>query len=164
MTVPVPAEWLRALEAELVVLAKDALGLPPVCVTARGDAPPASMEGAYLGFVSCEGAYQIGLAATPAGCQAFARGLLSSAPSDPQLPQADVADAVCEIVNMLAGGVQRRLRQLCGLQVGLGLPTFFHGAVQPTERLGVAVAEVRVGELSAALLVLHPRTRSAQEN
>jgi len=164
MSAPAPSEWLRALEAELTVLAKDALGLPPVHVTARGDAPPADMEGAYLGFISSEGAYQVGLASTPEGCQAFARGLLSSAPSDPPLSKADVADAVCEIVNMLAGGVQRRIRQLCGLQVGLGLPTFFHGAVQPTERLGVAVAEVRVGELAAALLVLHPRTRSAQEN
>jgi Chemotaxis phosphatase CheX len=164
MSVPAPAEWLSALEAELIVLAKNALGLPPVRVTMRGGAPPATMEGAYLGFICSEGAYQIGLAATPEGCQAFARGLLSSAPSDPALPQADVADAVCEIVNMLAGGVQRRIRQLSGLQVGLGLPTFFHGAVQPTERLGVSVAEVRVGELPAALLVLHPRIRSVQEN
>ncbi|HEX7622665.1 MAG TPA: chemotaxis protein CheX [Anaeromyxobacteraceae bacterium] len=164
MSAPAPAEWLSALEAELIILAKDALALPPVRVTTRGGPPPPTMEGAYLGFISSEGAYQIGLAATPEGCQAFARGLLSSTPSDPPLPQADVADAVCEIVNMLAGGVQRRIRKLSGLQVGLGLPTFFHGAVQPTERLGVSVAEIQVGELSAALLVLHPRTRSVQEH
>ena len=159
-----PSDWLQALEAELDGLAQGTLGMPAVAVTRRSEAPPAAMEGAYLGLVSGEGAYQVGLAATSEGCQALARGLLAVEPSADPLPAADVADAVCEIVNMLAGGVQRRVRERSGLQVGLGLPTFFHGPVQPTERLGVAVAEVRVGGLSAALLVLHPRARRGEES
>ena len=73
------------------------------------------------------------------------------------LTPADIADAVCEIVNMLAGGVQRQLRKRAGIELTLGLPTFFHGPVQPTERLGVAVAEISLGSVPAALLVLHPR-------
>jgi hypothetical protein len=160
---PVTADWLDALEAELEVLTTGTLGLPRPQRVARGETPPQGMEGAWLTLVSPLGAYQVGLTATSGGCQALARGLMATEAEAPPLPAADVADAVCEIVNMLAGGVQRRLRQRCGVEVQLGLPTFFHGTVQPTDRLGVAVAEVRVGELPAAVLVLQPRTRRREE-
>jgi Chemotaxis phosphatase CheX len=158
---PSSAAWLDALEAELASLATTTLGFSGVAALARVATPP-RMEGAYLGLVSAEGAYQIGLASEPAGCEAMARGLLCMEPGAEALPPADVADAMCEIVNILAGGVKRRIREASGLQLGLGLPTFFHGAVQPTERLAVAVAEVRVGEIPAALLVLHPRSSSEE--
>ncbi|HET9597380.1 MAG TPA: chemotaxis protein CheX [Anaeromyxobacteraceae bacterium] len=159
---PSPSDWLDALEAELDVLATTALGLPKVRQVGRTAAPPTGMEGAYLGLVSGVGPVQVGLASSSAGCQGFARGLMAMDAAAPPLPAADVADAVCEIVNMLSGGVQRRVRQKFGLEVQLGLPTFFHGHVQPTERLGVAVGEVRVGDVPAAVLVLHPRTRTTE--
>jgi hypothetical protein len=158
---PSPSDWLDALEAELSSLATHALGLPPVRAVMRGTTPPPAMEGAYLGLVSTAGPIQVGLATTSAGCQDLARGLLAMGGSAPLAP-ADVADAVCEVVNMLSGGVQRRVRQKFGFEVQLGLPTFFHGPVQPTERLGVAVSEVRVGDFAAAVLVLHPRTRTTE--
>jgi hypothetical protein len=159
---PTPSDWLDALEAELSSLATNALGLPPTRTVARGTTPPASMEGAYLGLVSTLGPVQVGLASSSAGCQGFARGLMSMEGSAPPLPPSDVADAICEIVNMMAGGVQRRIRQKFGVEAQLGLPTFFHGHVQPTERLGVAVSEVRGGDVPAAVLVLHPRTRTTE--
>ncbi|MFL5271873.1 MAG: chemotaxis protein CheX [Anaeromyxobacteraceae bacterium] len=157
-----PRQWLEALEREFAAFATGALGLARVEVTARGVPPPRAMEGAYLGLVAAEGGCQIGLAATAAGCETLARALLSL-PAEEPISAADVADAVCEIVNMLAGGVQRRARAAAGLQVTLGLPTFFHGTAQPTERLGVVVTEVRVGDWPAALLVLHPRRHAAEE-
>lgn len=162
MSLPPAPEWLNALEIEFHQLATGMLGLTAGEVLKRHDSPPPDMEGAYLGFVSDEGAYQIGLAASRDGCQALARGLLSVEAGAPLLPAADVADAVCEIVNMLAGCVQRRLRDKHASELRLGLPTFFHGAAQPTERLAIAVAEVRVGECPAALLVLHPRKSGIQ--
>jgi hypothetical protein len=157
-----PTDWLAALEAEFAILATGTLGLSAVHVVARDVEPPRSMEGAYLGLVTPEGALQIGLAATTGGCDALARGLLAMG-AEEALPAADVADAVCEIVNILAGAVKRCARENAGMQVSLGLPTFFHGTAQPTDRLGVAVTEVRMGELPAALLVLYPRARRAQE-
>ena len=159
---PTPSDWLDALESELNALVTNAFGMPAVRAVARGVTPPAAMEGAYLGLASSEGPIQVGLAASSAGCQAFARALMSMEPDAPPLSAADVADAVCEIVNMLSGGVQRRIRQKFGLEFQLGLPIFFHGHVQPTERLGVAVGEVRIGDFPAAVLVLHPRTRSTE--
>jgi hypothetical protein len=156
MTRVPPADWLDALEAEFASLATAALSLTKPEPLSRHTEPRAGMEGAYLGLISPETTCQIGLASTKAGCEAFARGLLMMGGAEPLTP-ADVADAVCEIVNMLAGGVQRQLRKRAGIELTLGLPTFFHGPVQPTERLGVAVAEISLGSVPAALLVLHPR-------
>ncbi len=158
-----PSFWLDALEAELAALAEGTLGLSGFERAARGEAPVRGMEGAYLGLFSPQGAWQVGLAAFPDGCQALARGLLAVEPGSAPLPEADVADALCEIVNILAGGVKRRAREQGAPQLTLGLPTFFHGAVQPTERLASAVSEVRVAAWPAALVVLHPRLRPAEE-
>ena len=161
MKAPLPSDWLDALSAELDALATGMLGLGGVEPVTKGATPPAGMEGAYLGLISSSGSYQIGLASTRDGCQALARSLLALE-SQSELPASDVADAACEIVNILAGGVKRRLMEQGAQQVVLGLPTFFHGAVQPTERLGVAVAEVRLGALPAALLVVHPRASQVE--
>jgi Chemotaxis phosphatase CheX len=157
------ADWLDDLTAEFGALASGTLGLDGLEVLARRDAPPPGIEGAYLALVGPSGAYQIGVAAEARGCDALARGLLACGPAEP-LAQGDVADAVCEIVNILAGGVKRRVAERSGEQLGLGLPTFFHGAAEPSSRLGVTAAEVRVGDVAAALLVLHPRHAGAEES
>lgn len=157
-----PGDWLEALVAEFELLATRNLGVPSVERVATHDAPPQGMEGAYLALLRPGGpSYQVGLVATTEGCQKLARGLLMLGADDETPPPADVADAICEVVNMLSGGVQRRLRERGENQLSLGLPTFFHGPVQVTERLGVAVGEVKMGEIPAALLILHPRTHRA---
>ena len=158
-----PADWLEALQTEFDALARGSLGFAAVERERECSEPPAGMEGAYLGLIASEGpSFQVGLVAPSEGCRAMANGLLGSAAPDGPLGAADVADAVCEIVNMLAGGVQRRLRQKGGLSLGLGLPTFFHGPLQTTDRLGVTAALVRLGGFPSALLVVHPRTRGLE--
>ncbi|HUK66235.1 MAG TPA: chemotaxis protein CheX [Anaeromyxobacteraceae bacterium] len=161
MTKLVPSDWLEALQAEFEALARGSLGFASVEHVGRVDEPPSGMEGAYLALLAADGpSCQVGLVSTSEGCRALAEGLLGTAAPDGPLSAPDVADAVCEVVNMLAGGVQRRLRQKSDLTLGLGLPTFFHGPVQTTDRLGVTAAAVRLAGLPAALLVVHPRTRS----
>lgn len=157
MTSPVtPQEWLEALESGFAELARTSLGADRVAVEHRHERPPREMSGAYLGLVSDDASVQIGLAAGMDGCRELARRLLLMEPGE-AVSDADVADAVCELANMLGGCVQRRVRGR--VEVRLGLPTFFHGPVQPTERLGAAVSEFRAGEVSGALLVVHPRSR-----
>jgi hypothetical protein len=151
-----PHAWLEALESGFAEIARTSFALDRIDVDARHDRPHPGMSGAYLGLVAPDTSVQIGLAAGMPACRDLARGLFQMSPGD-ALPDGDVADAICEIVNQLAGCVQRRVRST--VEVRLGLPTFFHGPVQPTERLGVAVADVRAGALSGALLVVHPRTR-----
>jgi hypothetical protein len=151
-----PQDWLGALESGFEELARASFGVDRIQVAARHDLPAVHMSGAYLGLIAEKGSVQIGLAAPMPGCRDLARRLFQMAPED-AVSDADVADAVCEIVNMLAGCVQRRVRSR--IEVQLGLPSFFHGPVQPTERLGVAVCDVRAGTLAGALHVVHPRSR-----
>jgi hypothetical protein len=149
-------DWLRALESGFEELARASFGVDRIEIGERHDRPAAGMAGAYLGLIAEKGSVQIGLAATMPACRDFARRLFQMEPAD-EVGDADVADAVCEIVNMLAGCVQRRVRSR--VEVQLGLPSFFHGPVQPTERLGVAVSDVRAGPLAGALHLVHPRSR-----
>lgn len=149
------AGWIGELEAAFAETAQGALGIEEVAVTGRPEVVAARWQGAYLGLVGPSGAIQIGLAADEPVCQDLAKRLLGMAPADEALPAPDMADAVCEIVNIVAGAFKGRLRDRTSLQ--MGLPVFFNGCVQPTERTAVSVVEVRAGGQSAALLLVHPR-------
>jgi CheY-specific phosphatase CheX len=67
-----------------------------------------------------------------------------------------MADAVCEIINIVAGGFKARVRDRAS-PLQMGLPVFIQGAVQSTDRVAVRVADVKFGDLSAVLLLVHPR-------
>lgn len=147
--------WLVDLEGAFEEVSTTALGLPGLSITGRHDQPPA-LHGAYLALVGPTGAVQIGLASIPEGCQALAKGLMGMGPADPPLPEREMADAVCEIVNIVAGAFKARVRDRAG-PLQMGLPVFIQGAVQATDRVAVRVAEVRLGDVPAVILLVHPR-------
>lgn len=147
--------WLADLEGACEEVSSTALGLAGMSVTGRHERPPA-LHGAYLGLVGPAGAVQIGLASSPEGCQALARGLMGMGPEEPALPDAEMADAVCEIINIVAGAFKARVRDRAN-PLQMGLPVFIQGAVQSTDRVAVRVAEVRLGDVPAVLLLVHPR-------
>jgi hypothetical protein len=148
--------WLADLEGAFEEVATTALGCAGMTVTGRHGAPP-SLHGAYLGLIGPSGAVQIGLASSQQGCQALARGLMGMGPDEAALPDGEVADAVCEIINIVAGAFKARVRDRA-TPLQMGLPVFIQGAIQSTERVAVRVAEVTFGSIPAALLLVHPRT------
>ena len=77
-------------------------------------------------------------------------------PDDEDLPPGDVADAVCEVVNIIAGGIKGRVNGRVP-PIKLGIPIFVHGAVQPSGRNVLVVAEVLIGNVPAALVLVEPR-------
>jgi CheY-specific phosphatase CheX len=156
MSPPAFRAWLGQLEAAFGDVVGAALGLGRVEVTARGEAAPASWQGAYLGLVGPAGGVQIGVASDADGCQALAKGLLGMESGGEELPVAEMADALCEVVNIVAGAFKGRVRE-SGAPLQMGLPIFFHGAVQETEHTALSVAEVRAGGVPAALVLVHPR-------
>jgi len=147
--------WLADLEGAFEEVSSTALGFPGMAVTGHREQPPA-LHGAYLGLVGPTGAVQIGLASSPEGCQALAKGLMGMGPGDPALPDNEMADAVCEIINIVAGAFKARVRDRA-TPLQMGLPVFIQGAIQPTDRIAVRVADVRFGEVPAVLLLVHPR-------
>ena len=147
--------WLADLEGSVEEIATTALGLPGMTIGRRHEAPP-QLDGAYLGLVGPTGAVQIGLASSAEGCQALAKGLMGMGPDDAPLPEGEMADAVCEIINIVAGAFKARVRDRASA-LQMGLPVFIQGAVQATDRVAVRVAEVRLGAVAAAVLLIHPR-------
>lgn len=150
---------LEDLEAAFQEVAQTALGLTGVAVQGHADEPDRGYQGAYLGLVAVPGALQIGLASDEAGCQALAKGLMGMGEADPPLAAPEMADAFCEIVNIVAGGFKGRVRERVG-SLTMGLPVFFHGPAQPTEHTAVRVARVRAGGIDAALLIVFPRAHA----
>ena len=149
------ADWMGVLEQAMEEVAGGAFGCT-VVRRGRHGKPEAGMAGAYLGLVGAGGGIQIGVASTPDGCQALSKALLGMEADAPPLGPEEVADAVSEIVNILAGAVKARVRDRVPT-MQMGLPTFFLGPLQPTEKLAASVADVEVGGVATSLLLVHPR-------
>jgi hypothetical protein len=144
--------WRAAIEAAAKEVATYALSLSssavkdPVALEAA-----ATMIGAHIPLVGSGQAFDLALVASSDGCQALARAILSMGPG-PALRDAEVADAVGEIVNMLAGSMKRCLSGV-GPDLTLGLPIFIHGYLQPTNRMSVIAFPTWFGKIETIVLV-----------
>jgi len=69
------------------------------------------------------------------------------------LPPADIADALGEIANMVAGGIKRRMAKHDS-SIKLGLPFFLHGRIEPLAKQETAITEAMIGPVTAQLLLI----------
>jgi len=120
---------------------------------------PHGEHGAFVNLALPDEAIQVGVVLSPAGCQSLAKSLLGMAPEDEDLPLSDVGDAMCEIVNIVAGGLKRRLNP--GLHATLGLPLFVSGRPLPTHQQEVSGRALCIGAVPLCLLLLTQRLRGA---
>jgi hypothetical protein len=150
------ADWVVAMADASTELALS-LGIEGVEVLGWHTVPPTGMAGAYIPLLAEDQTLQLALLASPAGCADLSRLLLGMEPGE-EVSDADIADAVGELVNIVAGGVKQRMqgpdRIGSGGSLRLGLPVFIHGYVQPTQQLEVCLASVRIGEVEAHLMAL----------
>jgi hypothetical protein len=169
--VPAPAaavlsDWVAAMAAASTELALS-LGIDGVELLGWHDVPPTGMAGAYIPLLAEDQTLQLALLASPAGCADLSRLLLGMEP-DEDVSDADIADAVGELVNIVAGGVKQRMQGPRKIETGkigtgeigtggslrLGLPVFIHGYVQPTQQLEISLASARIGAVEAHLMAL----------
>lgn len=149
---PLLAQWRTAVEVAAKEIATYALSLPGAVVQDPvGVERAATMIGAHIPLVGGGQGFDLGLVSSPEGCQALARAILSSPPTA-VLRDAEVADAVGEILNMLAGSIKRRIAGH-RTDLELGLPIFVHGYLQPTDRMQVAALPTRFGTIDTIVLV-----------
>jgi len=148
-------EWMGSLAQAADDIARGALGWPG-CRVSQEPCVPAPICGAYVPLIDGNASMQIALLSDDEGCHMLARALLGLAPGEPPLPSADVADAVGEIANMLAGGLKRRMQGRIG-SLALGLPIFIRGRVEATDKLEMARARVQLGPVVALVMVLRHR-------
>jgi Chemotaxis phosphatase CheX len=109
-------------------------------------------NGAYLGLVAQEEPIQVGILVDGTGCQLLSKALLGMEPADEDLPPSDVSDAMCEIINILAGGLKRRVSEQ--MRVTMGLPIFVSGHPLPNQQQAVLARSLKIGDVSASVLLL----------
>jgi hypothetical protein len=151
------AQWRTAVEGAAGEIASYALSFPGAVVQ-----DPVGLEctvaliGAHLPLIGDGHAYDLALVASAASCRALARAILCVAPDAP-IRDAEVADAIGEIANMLGGGVKRRLAGSSAVDLLLGLPIFLHGYIEPTERMTVTCLPTRLGAIETMVLIAGQR-------
>jgi len=116
-------------------------------------------NGAYLGLVAQEEPIQVGILVDGPGCQSLSKSLLGMDPADEDLPPSDVSDAMCEIVNIVAGGFKRRV--LDRMPVTMGLPIFVSGHPLPNQQQTVLARSIKIGGVAANVLLLTQKQHAA---
>jgi len=153
------SKWRAAVASAATEIATYALQLPGAVVQDPVDAERASaMIGAHIPMMGGGQAFDLAVVALDEDCKALSRAILCMAPGAP-VRDAEVADAVGEIVNMLAGSVKRRMSGDRDLE--LGLPIFLHGYIQPSDKLTVVALPTRFGTIETMVLIAGQRGQIA---
>ncbi len=145
-------EWMSAVVSSAEELATVALGFDGASLVGRRGDMPTDLTSAVVALVSDTASVQLGFAATENGCKSLARALLCMDPGE-ELPAEDVADAVGEVVNIIAGQVKR----VIGTQdatVKIGLPLVVHGKFETSDSVEAAFADLNVGPVPVTVMVL----------
>jgi hypothetical protein len=148
------AELHEAAVGACEVVAAGVLGGAEQLQVGARDGIPSNLAGAFIPLAGPGLGAQLGMVGSEDECRALAAALLQvEAAEAAALSQAEIADAVCEVVNIAAGHVKARLTEAHpGLT--LGLPLFIQGAVRPRERMAVDVFGVRAGGASFVVVLL----------
>jgi len=146
-------DWMSAAISSAEELATVALGFDGATFIGKRDRMPTDVKSALVALVGDTASVQLGVAATETGCQMLARALLCMDPEEADLPEDDVADAVGEVINIVAGQVKRIIGGPDS-SMKMGLPLFVHGRFESSEEVETAVADINIGPVPVTLLVL----------
>jgi hypothetical protein len=150
------SDWMQTIQETACEVATVALGFEDCVKGPHNVNVRTGMSGAYLPLWTATEQIQVGLLADDAGCQALAKALLGMEQTEPDLSMSDKSDSFSEIVNMLAGGLKRRLEGRVDLK--LGLPLFVNGVVQPNPHITILATELTLGPVEAVVLLVVPST------
>jgi CheY-specific phosphatase CheX len=154
-------QWLDALTGCIDEFAITTLGCENTEILSVQDSLPEGMRGAYLAMLSLDESVQIAVVSSRSGCMQLSASLLGMEPDEVDaLTDADVADAMGEVINIIAGMVKVKVSDMVP-SLNLGLPLFMDGRIKtmPTQEAGAA--EVRLGDIQVQLCVIQQRDPSA---
>lgn len=150
--------WMEVIGEVTREIASTALNFESPQVELAGGLIQSGMIGAYLPISTPDRQMQVGLLSTESGCQVLGKALLGMEPGEPDLDAPDLADAISEIVNVLAGAIKRKVHGQVDLK--LGLPLFVNGSVQPTAHVHFFTATLHLGSTEALVLLAEPTSAS----
>lgn len=113
---------------------------------------PHGKQGSLLVVQRGAESVHLGVMSDEDGCVALTRALLQME-DDEEVAEEDVTDAVGEIINILAGVVQRSLDGH-GAPVSLGLPVYVRGDVSAPSRAEALSVNLNLGPARADLIVV----------
>ena len=115
---------------------------------------PKNGAGAVIPLVGTA-SFQLALFGDGDSCDALAKGVLGMGPDEVADPD-DVADAVCEAVNVIAGAAKVKLTERIqnGFELKLGLPLYMRGHTHAFRQVSIAGCEVMVQSRPLCLLVI----------
>lgn len=123
---------------------------------------PPAREGSLLPIQKGSESLYLGILSDPEGCVALTRALLQL-DAEEAPGEADVTDAVGEIINILAGVVQRSLDGH-GSAVVLGLPMYIRGEIIAPARAEARYASINLGPARADLVVVRGELSGAPDH
>lgn len=145
--------WLDAVVAAAGELAETTFG-SEIDGEERTSSFPKGLEGSLLPMQHGDSVIQLAVLASHDGCVDLTKALLQM--EDGEEPDDDsIPDAVGEIVNILAGIVQRRIAEGGGPTISLGLPVYVRGDIYTTHKSHTAAANLDLGPARANLVVVH---------
>ncbi len=145
-------KWLTALTDSIEELASLNLGMevsPPQRISHPS---PAVSSSASIDLKSSDGNWRVAIAADPDGLQSLAKALLGMEADEENLPNEDVADAFGEVLNILAGGLKKRLSEVEG-EILLGLPQFCSDQPIEAEFRSQVLASTSIGTIRTDLMI-----------
>ena len=151
-------EWLNALSESAVELLTETLGFESGSFSDGSDELAEGLCGAYISLLGEDSALELGIVSDAEGCEAMAQALLGLEPGDGEdLSEADVADAVNEVVDIVAGGVKTRMVER-DPTLKMGLPVFVEGRIKNSASQESAITELVTGGVKVHLMVLRQGT------
>jgi CheY-specific phosphatase CheX len=154
------SEWVTAAEVAAAEVATTALACSQVQLATHTFQPQQSLFGAYVPLVASDCQAQIGVVAEWQACQSLARGLFGMDPASELEADSDVADALGEIANMIAGRIKTRMNaRVPGLNTGL--PLCVSGHVEPSTGAEHATLVLSFdGVLASVIVLLSPNAEA----
>lgn len=135
--------WLSALRDSALDVITTSLGFPDGDISAMFGVAPHDVAGSYMPLVSPRFSLYVGWTAGERERAALAHAFLGMGEGE-SVTEADVEDALGELVNILGGGVKRRMLAHVP-QLAVGLPFFAGGRMRLLGGVDGLAARVRCG-------------------
>lgn len=154
-TVELPSQWMLAVQAACEVVASTALGT--ACTGFHpATAPTTAGLSAYVPILEPQASIQVGIVCDDESGRGLARALLQFGP-DEALSRSDVADALGEIANMVAGAAKAGMAS-SHVTISLGLPMVVHGWVEPSGHALLECTSTSIGGAPITLVIIRSPT------
>ena len=144
-------QWAGAATAATIDIAIQVLGLD-AAIQLEQAVPFAAPFAAYVPLSSSDSHIQLGIVAELIDCERISRTLLCLSDEEPFASEGDVADAIGELANVIAGATKTMMNPTVP-DIVLGLPLCVKGRIE-TQGVEQAATELLVGSMRVRIVLL----------